>query len=47
MTPPPAMLLGRPAQSAELAGAFAYLASTAASYAIGEVRGVTGGEIFG
>jgi NAD(P)-dependent dehydrogenase (short-subunit alcohol dehydrogenase family) len=40
-------LLGRPAQPAELAGAFVFLASEAASYITGEVVAVTGGEIYG
>ena len=40
-------LLGRPAQPAELAGAFVFLASSAASYVTGEVIAVTGGEIYG
>lgn len=37
---------GRPAQPAELAGAFVYLASTAATYVTGAVIAVTGGEFF-
>lgn len=37
---------GRPAQPAELAGAFVYLASPAASYVTGAVIAVTGGEFF-
>ena len=40
-------LLGRPAQPAELAGAFVFLASSAAGYVTGEVLAVTGGEIYG
>ncbi len=36
-------LLGRPAQPAELAGAFVFLASSAASYVTGEVIAVAGG----
>jgi len=39
--------LGRPAQPAELAGAFVFLASPAASYITGGVIPVTGGELFG
>jgi NAD(P)-dependent dehydrogenase (short-subunit alcohol dehydrogenase family) len=39
--------LGRPAQPAELAPAFVFLASPAASYITGAVVPVTGGEIFG
>jgi NAD(P)-dependent dehydrogenase (short-subunit alcohol dehydrogenase family) len=35
---------GRPAQPVELAGAFVYLASTAASYVTGAVIPVTGGD---
>lgn len=38
--------LGRPAQPAELAGAFVYLASTESSYVTGAVIPVTGGDIF-
>jgi NAD(P)-dependent dehydrogenase (short-subunit alcohol dehydrogenase family) len=37
---------GRPAQPAELAGAFVYLASSASSYVTGAVIPVTGGDIF-
>jgi NAD(P)-dependent dehydrogenase (short-subunit alcohol dehydrogenase family) len=40
-------LFARPAQPAELAGAFVYLASPAASYVTGSVVAVTGGEFFG
>ena len=39
--------LGRPAQPAELAGAFVFLASPAASFITGAVIPVTGGELFG
>jgi len=39
--------LGRPAQPAELAGAFVFLASTDASFITGAVLPVTGGELFG
>jgi len=39
--------LGRPAQPAELAPAFVFLASPAASYITGAVIPVTGGELFG
>ena len=39
--------LGRPAQPAELAPAFVFLASPEASYITGAVLPVTGGEIFG
>jgi NAD(P)-dependent dehydrogenase (short-subunit alcohol dehydrogenase family) len=38
--------LGRPAQPAELAPAFVFLASSEASYVTGAVVPVTGGEIF-
>lgn len=38
--------IGRPAQPAELAGAFVFLASPAASYITGAVIPVTGGELF-
>jgi len=37
---------GRPAQPAELAGAFVYLASPAASYVTGATIAVTGGDFF-
>ena len=37
---------GRPAQPAELAGAFVFLASPAASYITGAVIPVTGGQFF-
>ena len=39
--------LGRPAQPAELAGVFVYLASPDASYVTGAVFPVAGGEFFG
>jgi NAD(P)-dependent dehydrogenase (short-subunit alcohol dehydrogenase family) len=39
--------LGRPAQPAELAPAFVFLASPSASYITGAVIPVTGGELFG
>ena len=39
--------VGRAAQPAELAGAFVYLASPAASYVTGAVVPVAGGEFFG
>ena len=39
--------LGRPAQPAELASAFVFLASPGASYITGAVLPITGGEIFG
>jgi NAD(P)-dependent dehydrogenase (short-subunit alcohol dehydrogenase family) len=39
--------LSRPAQPAELAPAFVFLASPAASYITGAVIPVTGGELFG
>ncbi len=39
--------LGRPAQPAELAPAFVFLASPSASYITGAVVPVTGGELFG
>jgi hypothetical protein len=39
--------LGRPAQPAELAGAFVFLASAQASFITGAVLPVTGGELFG
>jgi NAD(P)-dependent dehydrogenase (short-subunit alcohol dehydrogenase family) len=39
--------LGRPAQPAELAGAFVYLASPAATFVTGAVIPVTGGAFFG
>ncbi len=38
--------LGRPAQPVELAGAFVFLASPAASYITGTVIAVTGGQLF-
>lgn len=38
--------LGRPAQPAELAGAFVFLASPAATYITGAVIPVTGGEFY-
>ena len=38
---------GRPAQPAELAPAFVFLASSEASYVNGEVLGVTGGKPLG
>jgi NAD(P)-dependent dehydrogenase (short-subunit alcohol dehydrogenase family) len=37
--------IGRAAQPAELAGAFVFLASEDSRYIIGEVIGVTGGEL--
>jgi NAD(P)-dependent dehydrogenase (short-subunit alcohol dehydrogenase family) len=40
-------LVGRPAQPAELAGAFVFLASSDSSYITGEVVAVTGGEPYG
>lgn len=39
--------IGRPAQPAELAPAFVFLASPEAGYITGEVLAVTGGQIFG
>lgn len=39
--------LGRPAQPAELAGSFVFLASADASFITGAVLPVTGGELFG
>jgi hypothetical protein len=38
--------LGRPAQPAELAPAFVYLASPESGYVTGQVLAVTGGEPF-
>lgn len=38
--------LGRPAQPAELAGAFVFPASPAATYITGAVIAVTGGEFY-
>jgi len=39
-------LLGRPAQPAELAAAFVFLASAESSYVTGEILAVTGGELY-
>lgn len=36
--------MGRPGRSAELAPAFVYLASNEASYTVGEILAVTGGQ---
>lgn len=38
-------LFGRPAQPAELAPVFVFLASTLATYVSGEIYGVTGGRM--
>jgi len=38
-------LFGRPAQPAELAPVYVFLASADASYVTGEIYGVTGGRI--